>query len=275
VRTASLLSLSLVLIACPRVSSEVSLPGEPGKSDPPPQTAKPQPDLDFDVVRALDGVERILAIIDATASDPDAAASVPPDQAGTWLFDQGLRSLYWYGRSELSLHVLGDLFGTPVYASGPHGKDPEYAAAEFGHYDPGFVERVVVVAEALAADRPRVERTRPAFERRLRRQAVTYLLVYRTIHRDPSWFADFQRDYLASIGTPDSTFARFDSLEPMAQAFEDQGWSFHEPVTAAHFWVRREQDGTAKTWVRALEALLAAYEVEVPRDPPGLPAGVR
>lgn len=35
--------------------------------------------------------------------------------------------------------------------------------------------------------------TRGAFERQLRRQALTYLLVYEAIHRDPAWYAGARR----------------------------------------------------------------------------------
>jgi hypothetical protein len=270
-----MLLVPLVLACQPRVSSELSLPLDSTTTKPPPQTAKPRvPPGEFDVVRALDGAERILVVIDRTAADPSLAVQDGYEMQ-SWLPDIGLRSLYYYARSELSLVTLGELFGTPVYVSGPHDRDPVLGSAEFGHYDPRFVERVVEAAEALARDSARVERTRPAFERQLRRQALTYLLVYRAIHRDPGWYTQFERDYLAASGSAESTFIRFDDLQPMNQAFEDGGFSWYEADTAAYFWVRREQDGSASTWVRAIEALLAAYAVAVPADPPGLPAGVQ
>jgi hypothetical protein len=270
-----MLLVPLSLACQPRVSSELSLPVDSTTTNSPPQTAKPRvPPGEFDVVGALDGVERILAVIDAAADNPGLVVQDGYEMQ-SWLTDLGLRSLYYYGRSELSLFMLGDLFGTPVYVSGPHDRDPDLGSAEFGHYDPRFVERVAEAAEALAGDAARVERTRPAFERRMRRQALTYLLVHRAIHHDPSWYTKFERDYLAASGSPDSTFIRFDDLQPMNQAFEDSGYSWYESDTAAYFWARREQDGSAAAWVRAIEALLGAYGVEVPSDPPGLPAGVQ
>jgi hypothetical protein len=279
-RIPTLLIFAASLACQPRVSSELALPADPVPNDQ-PEIARPQVDGEFDVVRALDGAEQILAVIDATAANPEPA---PADgyEMESWLTDEGLRSLYYYGRSALShgrsalsLAVLGELFGVPVHSSGPHGRDPDLLAEQFGHYDLRFVERVVEVATALGRDRARVERTRPAFERRLRRQALTYLLVYRAIHRDPEWFAQFERDYVAAIGAAYSTEIRSQDLEPMHAGFEGKGFSWYESNTAAYFWVRREQDGSATRWLRAIEALLAAYDVEIPAEPPGLPAGVR
>ena len=273
-RVSTLVSWSVVIasLACvPRVSSEITLPPEPTSSAPAqPQVASEQ----FDVLRALDGAERILAVIDQTSDNPALAVEDGYDME-SWLDSIGLRSLYFYGRAELSLYVLDDLFATPVYLSGPHGRDPKLDAADFGHYNLVFVERVAEVAWALARDPARVERTRPAFERRLRRQALTYLLVHRAIHRDPAWFEQFERDAIAAQGGANSTFVGFDDLRPMNQAFEDSGYAWYEADTAAYFWVRREQDGSASAWVVAIEALLTAYAVEIPPEPPGLPAGAR
>lgn len=273
-RISTLLVFAVSLACQPRVSSELSLPADPEPTSTPPKVAEPEVEGEFDVVRALDGAEKILAVIDATAGNPETAVA-DGYEMDSWLTDEGLRSLYYYGRSTLSLVVLGQLFGTQVYVSGPHSRDPDLHAEDFGHYDPLFVERVVETAIALGKDRQRVERTRPAFERRLRRQALTYLLVYQAIHRDPKWFAQFERDYLGVIGQPWSTSVRDTDLEPMMNGLDAQGFSWYEANTAAYFWVRREQDGSAAAWRRAIEALLAAYDVKVPAEPPGLPAGVQ
>ena len=47
--------------------------------------------------------------------------------------------------------------------------------------------------------------------------------------------------------------------------------SWYESDTAAHFWLRRELDGTAALWRAALVTLLEAYGEPTQREPPGLP----
>lgn len=267
--------LLLALIACaPRVSAtlEFNDASAPSKREPakPPPAAKLQP---FDLTRALDGVEHSLLALDALRSGPDQHQAYDADAMRSWLPTEGLRSLYYYASMRgLSLGVLAGLFDAAVFVGGPHVEQANFDAQSFGRYNPEFVRRVGVAAHALGEDRARVERTRPAFEGSLQRQALTYLLVFKAIHRDPAWYADFKRSYAASIGQRDSTFTLHNQLNPMCEAFETRGMTWYEANTAAYFWVRRDLDGTASLWFEAVEALLGAYGVATDGEPPGFPA---
>jgi hypothetical protein len=265
--------LLLALTTCtPRVPATLEL-GEPPAH---PRTPAPTPTNEprapgFDPNTALDGAELALLTIDQLRSRPGPNA-YDEGEMDSYLTDQGLRSLYYYATvADLSLGAVGVLFATEVFIDGPHGQSPDFSASSFGRYNPEFVERVTVTARALGQDPARVERTREAFERQLRRQALTYLLVYEAIHRDPDWYTGLLLDYRAMLEDRDGGRIDWRTLTRMNEAFESAGMSWYETDTAAYFWLRRDFDGTAAAWREALEALLTAYGVDTRREPPFIP----
>ncbi len=244
----------------------------PAPTTPPPATSKAAQTSGFDAYRALNGVEQLLLTLDPIIKSRDATEA-DADAMRSWITDAGLRSLYHSTRARTSIYALGALFGAKVFVSGPHGEHPDYDGKDFGHYNPEFVKRVRIVADLLSTDPQRVERTRAAFEARLRRQALTYRLVYAAMHEDPTWFSRFRDKAVAAFGTDDATFVGYDDLRPLVDGFNKAGYDEYETDTACYFWVRRDVDGTALAWIHALDSLLAAYGVTVPERAPALPRG--
>ena len=266
--------LLLASLGCTRVPATLEI-GEAeasgGGSSTPTQTREPGEGQGFDVEGALATAEHALLAVDEIRSRP-GPRPYSSEEMYSYLEDEGLRSLYFYARlTDVSLWSLAATFDAPVFVDGPHGDHPSFEAESFGHYNPVFVERVTATARALANDRARVERTREAFERQLGRQALTYLLVYEAIHRDPAWYArlrDAEQRYLADRS---AGFDIWTEEEPMCEAFAAAGYSWYETATAASFWVRRDLDGTAAAWREAVEVLLHAYGVDTTIEPPGFP----
>ena len=264
-------ALLLTLTNCPRVPATVEVEPQPPSQRKNQSSTEAGPSTNFDLNAALAGAEQALLAVDRVRVN---AGSPLRDRMDTYLPEEGLRSLYyWAVEAKVPLWSVGGLFGTNVFVDGPHGEAPNYHADHFGSYNPEFVVRVTETARALGRDPARVERTRGAFERQLKRQAQTYLLVYDAIHRDPKWYEQFERTYTEQIGTPDSTFSSYDELNVMNEAFDAVGMSWYESDTAAYFWVRRELDGTAELWREAIVALLTAYGVDTQAEPPALPGG--
>jgi hypothetical protein len=271
-------SLLVLLLACtPQVSANIS-----NSEQPPPVQVEAEPQASptsgaLDVVAALDASEALLVGLDQFLTGPERPY-VNYEAMDSWLDEEGLRSLYWYvkqmSRTGLVLDGMSNIFGVPVFVSGPHTSELDYHASEFGHYNPEFVARLGQAARALGQDSARVARTREAFDRRLRRQAITYLMTYAAVHHDPAWFARITGEYAAQIERGDVDFAFYEEISPMAEAMDDRGFSWYETDTAAYFWMRRELDGTAAAWRDAISALLSAYGVSV-EDPPGLPKSAR
>ncbi len=260
--------------ATKRAPATKQAPAPATKQAPAPTTSKSAQTSGFDAYRALNGVEQLLLTLDPIIKSRDATET-DADAMRSWITDAGLRSLYHATRKKTSIYALGALFGTKVFLSGPHGEHPNYDGKDFGHYNPEFVKRVRIVADLLSTDPERVERTRAAFEARLRRQAMTYRLVHKALHEDPAWYPGFRDKAVAAFGTDDATFVAYDELRPLVDAFNKDGYDDYETYTACYFWVRRDVDGTALAWVHALDSLLAAYGVKVPESAPGLPKGAR
>lgn len=269
----------LCLAACtPKVPADLTLADTPPKVRVEAEPGR-APTAAYDLAGALDRCEALLLGLDALMNEPDALREIHHEQMGSWLENEGLRSLYYFtkqlSRTQLVLDGFANMFGTPVFSSGPHGDELDYHSTNFGHYNPEFVARVGQAARALAQDPARVERTRGAFERRLRRQALTYLIVYEAVHHDPAWFERFGSLYKAEIDAQAVTFSYYEELVPLNEAMDRQGMSWHETDTAAYFWLRREFDGTAALWRDAITALLTAYGVSTDVHPPALPRSAK
>jgi hypothetical protein len=256
-RTLSLTLGLLGLCACsPKVPATLELPPQEPAGRAPARAAEP-----FDVQVALDDSERLLLAIDVVlARRRPRAVGHLYEEMHSGLPDEGLRSLYYYAtQAKFSLELLGLMFDAPVFLAGPHAQHPNLESDDFGRYNPVFVQRVAETAVALAHDPARVERTRPMFERHLRRQARTYALVHRALHDDPAWYADFRADYAAALADPGLDFDRYGEISRLSEAFSSAGMTWYEADTAVYFWLRRDLDGTAKLWRTAVDALLAAY----------------
>jgi hypothetical protein len=262
--------LLLALTSCPRVPANLEVEQPPSSKAERKTYVEAEPNASFEVEVALAGYEQALLALDRVREPGQLYEEMP-----TYLPDEGLRPLYYWAAKAngVTLSMVGGLFETTVFIDGPHGEDPDYSATDrAGAYNPEFVSRAVEAVRALAGDSARVERTRGAFERQLQRQVVTYWLVYQAIHRDPAWYGQFKSKYAASMGTPNSTFVGYDDLNVMNEAFDAIGLSWYEADTAAYFWVRRDLDGTAELWREAIEALLAAYGIDMQgQEPPGFP----
>ncbi len=264
--------LLLALATCtPRVPANIEIDEPPTGAPEANALVREAPGADFDVEVALDGAEQALLAIHDLRTRPRPQ---PYDHGEmySYLPDQGLRALYYYGTvANISLWKVGSLFETTVFIDGPHGDHPDFLADSFGAYNPVFVERVAETAWALADDPARIARTRDAFDNQLRQQALTYLLVYEAIHRDPTWYAQFKQDYARELEQPGARFVRWEDLGRLNDAFAGAGMSWYETDTAATFWVRRDLDGTAALWREAVEALLTAYGVDTRAEPPTIP----
>jgi hypothetical protein len=265
-------ALGLLMVGCPRVPASLTIDEAPPNAEASTRTnpAKPGEGADFDVDAALAGAERALLAVDAIRTQA-GPREYDYDAMGSYLQDEGLRSLYFFARAaDVSLWTIGLLFDAPVFLDGPHADHPEYGADHFGGYNPVFVERVTRTARALGEDRARVARTQDAFDRQLRQQALCYLLVYEAIHRDPAWYARLVAAERARLVDPRAGDL-WAEQQPMVDAFAAAKLSWYEAATAISFWVRRDLDGTASAWRDALEALLVAYGVDTQVEPPGYP----
>jgi len=270
---ALLVPISLLLACAPQVPAAIEAPPDRPPSEPRADASSGVPAPSFDVRAALADSERLLLALDTVMAnrEPRVDASIY-ERMHSGLLEQGLRSLYYYAtRAELSLPLLAAILGEPVFVSGPHGEHPNLESADFGRYNPAFVARVAETARALGRDGACVERTRPAFERWLRRQAQTYRLVYLALHHDPEWYAGFRAEYAAFLDGSGPKVDRYDELEPLLTGFQRAGMTWAETHTAIYFWLRRDIDETATLWFEALTALLEAYGELGASAPPGLP----
>ena len=263
----------LALLACRPVPATLDLPDD--RPTPEPVARKHEPvarTRDFDPAATLRDCEQLLVAIDRNV-EARAGHWEPMELEAmhSWLYDEGLRSLYYYaGEVSFSLGRLALTFDTPVFTSGPHTEQADLESRDFGHYNPLFVERVALVAEALGRDQAAIQRTRPSFQHLLRRQARTYLLVHQALHRNPEWYEGLLHDYQDQLDGRIEYVDRFEEFRPMLEGFSRNGMTWYETDTAMWFWLRRDLDGTDALWVNALEALLKAYDA-MPGPPPAYP----
>jgi hypothetical protein len=265
---ASIGSLLTLTTCTPRVPAALESEEPLAFEREPPGPASTDPG--FNVEAALVGAEHTLLAMDwaRRTGGYDQLAN----DMHTHLPDEGVRSLYYYASEhDVTVQVVGGLFGTPVFREGPHGKTLDFMAVSFGEYNPEFVDRLREAAQALAHDPARIERTRDAFDRLLRRQALTYLLVYDALHRDPVWYGEFKQSYEDYLRTGRRS-GRFDeTITTLEIVFEGSGYSLYETDTAVYFWVRRDIDDTDLLWLEAIEALLTAYGVDTRAEVPYRP----
>lgn len=212
----------------------------------------------FDPVEALEEVVvQLPALLDALRSDPD------PQRYETNLPARGLISLANQLDESFGLLVIQDWIGVPVFAAGPHGRFAGRLRlrvhGSFGHYDPRFAARVEELATALEEHRDVRDALRPIYDI-VEVRITRWQRARRALDLDPEWRETIRNEYQQAIneGRP---YDRFNAFRPLMDRYQDQyGSDTHEFYTALGFWIRRDLDGTAESFGRALDAIELAFD---------------
>ncbi len=191
--------------------------------------------------------------------------------------DGGMRIFACHLRTHLSLQRLGELFGKPIFRSGPHtAVEIAYTDGSFGAYDPAFVQWMSDTFVPGAADTALRERTQPLYDTFAQPLARTFELVHRKLYA-PQTAACMQSEkalyqQAMSEGVTGYYERWFGFLAPgfCAQSTPAEGFVDWEDFevnengnvvkSVVGFWLRRSMDGTDELWHAALLKLLGAYD---------------
>jgi len=206
----------------------------------------------------------------------------------TWFVDFGVRGLACAATFAGSASGLERVSGLTMYRFGPHRVRADQAGVDqsrfaltdpagFGHYNPAFVRWLAdhfIVGEGNAAARAA---TQSIYDRRLRRLARVYWVVYSDMAADgfpditPAGELESYEAYLDAVerGHADPEGFSVMAFMPLSEgvvqrigfAVENPYEAIYEANTAYGFWMRRRADGTVGEFYDGLRRLLATYDV--------------
>ena len=147
--------------------------------------------------------------------------------------------------SLISKKTMEELWGCPIYLSGPHYDNGwNLWSEEFGHYNPEAIKRFISLERQVLSNESLVEKTRPLVDQYLKDKMICLIVIYQTIHdgenhEDVEGYLDY-----GSVLYNKPCFVR--DL-PIYHRYGDYWISF---------WVRRMSDGTDDL---IYEAIYTAY----------------
>ena len=171
---------------------------------------------------------------------------------------RGVRDIAKHVSQVVGLAKIESISDMRVFVSGPHKGDLDFQGAEFGHYNPAFLDWALEHAIPAAGDERFRKSTQDFYERLLREPARIYL----RIGRDVDLAARKEREVFQGL-RPSHEIA-YTYTCAVEDSFEDEAWVSHNLWYHAHvasgFWMRREADGTREQFLALTEKLVSTYD---------------
>lgn len=173
----------------------------------------------------------------------------PTYEADYTIWDFGIRYRYSVLKEFVNIKTLGELAGEPVFISGPHGEVVDFNSAEFGHYNPAFLETVKNTLQEGMNNTVFNGLAQAFYTNEMSGMARTYYRAYQYLQAEGNIIEKYENDYQSPfVGYADSE--------------EKLGYNWADAYVAPSFWVRRTIDGTDKQFIEMLEMVMKAYDTD-------------
>ena len=193
--------------------------------------------------------------------------------------DGGMQNFWCHVSKDLSLQFLEQATGQKIYLSGPHAAALKLDdKAEFGHYNPKFVEALSTLVIPSKEDTTFITQTQSVYESHVRPLARIHFITLQKLRNNPECAQKEMQQYKANIKKPEAAQeewynerwfyfmnAKFCTTAKVDTLFDDGfdgGHNGNVVKTATGFWLRRSMDETQSSFATALETLLQTYDAE-------------
>ena len=176
----------------------------------------------------------------------------------------GFRALMNHSKSIINLEKIRFLSPVEVFKSGPHGDEFNWNSKDdFGHYNPEFIKWATKYLIPAADDEIFRKKTQNVYNKHLKTLARAYCRCYEALQLDKDLLEQEKTAYLAHLasGNTNNYFRNsiyndyFNDME-----FLQYGLFPYYADVASGFWIRREIDGTAEEFIKAIRKLIKAYD---------------
>jgi hypothetical protein len=231
-------------------------------------------------------------LYDKTKMDTDSAPGVPGPPYSPQNPNWGVNGLYALVRFSLDFPHLERLSGLSIFASGPHDHSTLDLGNknDFGHYSISFVEWCSRQVALTLQDQNFIQRSRPLFDRYIKRRARTYYYVYRTLIANPAFFEEERQRYISAIKSGNAGAGHLhylyferkrsnttqrvvveaekvndDSLAILISNLRNAvpDYEEYETSTSIGFWIRRRIDETDREFFNLLQMVMRAYDPSI------------
>jgi hypothetical protein len=185
---------------------------------------------------------------------------------------KGVRDIYNNIKVLMDLDKIRSISPVPVFSSGPHLAGFENSIADFGHYNPAFLDWLTKYAIPAHQDSFLRRLTMPFYTKFLQVQIRNFYNIYKYHAKNDYILPAMAEAYLAQSGDisdeDKSTFWFYYNFVVSAstppEMPEERGFDKNETVAwvACAFWLRRTLDGTMEYFRAILEKMLQAYDPE-------------
>ena len=190
----------------------------------------------------------------------------------------GIRNLYDHLRTFGTYAQLAQHFGRAIWLRGPHNnlELDLHNPADFGHYNPTFVEWLRSNARFVLSKRAFVDLTRPLFDRFLLSLVKLYYITYQYLRTNPKILRSLcesfenglrdgtlpQQYYYGIAWVTSRNVSEGDEIGAMMVSLSrDCKLDSNVACTSVYFWVRRTLDGTAELFFSLVVDLFTAYSI--------------
>ncbi|MEO0340604.1 MAG: hypothetical protein AAF242_15520, partial [Bacteroidota bacterium] len=181
-----------------------------------------------------------------------------------------LRALYQKLQLVLDYPRLRTLLPFPIFLSGPHQETLDFAAQQFGHYNPSFVDWLSKHAIPKKDSSPFWQIAKGVYTRFFQDQTRLHYAALQQIKENKALKEKTQAGYQALLATGQSTagyfakelFQMFTVLPEYVKPILAKSSKFQYGY-AIGFWIRRSIDGSFDSFEALLEAVLASFDEEI------------
>jgi hypothetical protein len=183
---------------------------------------------------------------------------------------KGVRELYNNIKILMDLDKIRSISPVPIFLSGPHQTDFENSIAEFGHYNPAFLNWLKKYAIPAHQDSVLQRLTMPFYTKFLQVQVRNFYNTYKYHAKNDYILPAMAKAYLElpeeRSDEDKSTFWFYDNFTVSSSAPpempEERSFDRNETFAsvACAFWLRRTLDGTIEHFRGILVKLLLAYD---------------
>jgi len=178
----------------------------------------------------------------------------------------GIRGLMEHAKSLVSLEKIRYLSPVNIFTKGPHDDEYDWTSQEFGHYNPEFLEWASTYLIPGADDEMFRRRTQKVYDKHLKVLAESYCRSYENLQLSKELIETQKQAYLDHIAAEKTdnffnggVFSKYSNEMEVYQP----GLFPHYVHVAAGFWIRREIDGTAEHFIKAIRKLIKTYDPEL------------
>lgn len=188
----------------------------------------------------------------------------------SYLEDLGVRSKYYFLKSQFSLALMQQYTGQKVFLSGPHeNNELNYTSeAAFGHYNPAFIKAVIKKLKPLLDNKKFRNMAQPVYNNYLQNLARQTYLAYHYYKVHPAK-EQIKNTYLELIKNHEQ--CENYQCHPgyfLMNAFEDMsfngektpGFNYFEANVMTGFWLRRDIDKTSDEFYQLLSLVLSSLD---------------